>query len=72
MNPQVTSVDTKNKAATLSDCFDATNWKPVYTTSGKAVALAKQRLRYPVTVHATLEGDTWLITKITADRTKGC
>ncbi|MEU9744786.1 hypothetical protein [Streptomyces niveus] len=72
MSPKVTSVDTKNKAATLSDCFDATNWKPVYTSSGKAVELAKQRLKYPVTSQATLEGDTWLITKITADRTKGC
>jgi hypothetical protein len=72
MDPEVASVDTANKTATLSDCFDATNWKPVYTKSGKAVELSKQRLKYPVTSQATLEGDTWLITKITADRTKGC
>ncbi|MFD7919571.1 hypothetical protein ACFV3R_10140 [Streptomyces sp. NPDC059740] len=71
-DPEVTSVDTKKKTATLSDCFDATKWKPVYTSSGKPVELAKQRLKYPVTSQATLEGDTWLITKITADRTKGC
>jgi len=72
MDPEVASVDTENKTATLSDCFDATNWKPVYTKSGKTVELSKQRLKYPVTSQATLEGDTWLITKITADRTKGC
>lgn len=72
MSPTVTSVDTKGKTATLSDCFDATNWKPVYKDSGKEVQLAEQRLKYPVTSQATLEGDTWLITKITADRTKGC
>jgi hypothetical protein len=72
MDPEVTSIDTKNKSATLSDCFDATKWKPVYTSSGKPVELAKQRLKYPVTSQATLEGGTWLITKITADRTKGC
>lgn len=72
MDPQVTSVDTQKKTATLSDCFDATKWTPVYTKSGKPVELAKQRLKYPVTSQATLEGDTWLITKITADRTKGC
>lgn len=72
MSPTVTSVDTKSKTATLSDCFDATNWKPVYKDSGKAVELAEQRLKYPVTSQATLEGGTWRITKITADRTKGC
>lgn len=72
MSPKVTSVDTKSKTATLSDCFDATNWKPVYKDSGKAVQLAEQRLKYPVTSQATLEGDTWLVTRITADRTKGC
>ncbi|MEU5137103.1 hypothetical protein [Streptomyces californicus] len=72
MSPTVTSVDTKGKTATLSDCFDATKWKPVYKDSGKAVELAEQRLKYPVTSHATLEDDTWHITKITADRTKDC
>ncbi|MER6196076.1 hypothetical protein ABT234_01675 [Streptomyces sp. NPDC001586] len=72
MSPRVTSVDTKSKSATLSDCFDATNWKPVYKDSGNAVQLAEQPLKYPVTSQAELEGDTWLITKITADRTKGC
>ncbi|GGT28076.1 hypothetical protein GCM10010271_35100 [Streptomyces kurssanovii] len=72
MSPTVTAVDTKSKTATLSDCFDATNWKPVYKDSGKAVELPEQRLKYPVTSQATLEGDTWLITNVTADRTKGC
>ncbi|MFI5987016.1 hypothetical protein ACIBEA_39900 [Streptomyces sp. NPDC051555] len=72
MSPSVTSVDTKSKTATLSDCFDATNWKPVYKDSGNAVQLAEQPLKYPVTSQAELEGDTWLITKITADRTKSC
>ncbi|WP_189893394.1 hypothetical protein [Streptomyces xantholiticus] len=72
MSPTVTAVDTKSKTATVSDCFDATNWKPVYKDSGKTVELPEQRLKYPVTSQATLEGDTWLITKVTADRTKGC
>ncbi len=72
MSPKVTGVDTKSKTATVTDCFDATNWKPVFKDSGKAVELAEQRLKYPVTSQAELEGDTWLITKITADRTQGC
>ncbi|MFD3517408.1 hypothetical protein [Streptomyces sp. NPDC058657] len=72
MSPTVTSVDTKNKTATLSDCFNTTNWKPVDKDSGKPVQLADQRLKYPVRSQATLEGDTWLITEITADQTKGC
>lgn len=72
MKPQVTAVNTKGKTATVTDCFDATNWKPVYKASGKELKLAEQRLKYPVTSQATLEGDTWFVTKITADRTKGC
>ncbi|MEU9109894.1 hypothetical protein AB0D54_37340 [Streptomyces xanthophaeus] len=72
MSPTVTSVDIKSRTATLFDCFDSTNWKPVDRNSGKAVQPAEQRLKYPVTSQATLEGDTWLITKITADRTKDC
>ncbi|WP_328373155.1 hypothetical protein OG800_49785 (plasmid) [Streptomyces sp. NBC_00445] len=71
MDPEV-SVGTSRDTATVTDCFDATNWKPVYTSSGKAVPLTKQRLKYPVTSEATLEGGTWLITRITADREKGC
>jgi hypothetical protein len=72
MDPEVATVDTGHKTATVTDCFDATAWKPVYKKSGKAVQLAEQRLKYPVTAQATLEGGTWLITKITADREKGC
>ncbi|MGW2690055.1 hypothetical protein ACWC6I_43770 [Streptomyces sp. NPDC001414] len=72
MEPQVTAIDTKGKTATVTDCFDAVNWKPVYKDSGKELKLAEQRLKYPVTSQATLEGDTWFVTKITADRTKGC
>ncbi|MGW4509847.1 hypothetical protein ACWENO_34935 [Streptomyces sp. NPDC004436] len=72
MSPTVTSVDIKNKTATLSDCFDTTNWKPVDRDSGKPVQQADQRPKYPVTSQAVLEGDTWLITKIIADRTKSC
>jgi len=72
MNPKVTSVNTGHKTATVDDCFDARKWKPVYRDSGKAVELAKQRLKYPVTSRATLEDGKWLITKVTPDRTKGC
>lgn len=72
MKPRVTAVDTKGRSATVTDCFDATNWKPVYKDSGKELKLAAQRLKYPVTSQATLEGDTWFVTKITADRSKGC
>jgi hypothetical protein len=72
MEPQVTAVNTKGRTATVTDCFDATSWKPVYKDSGKELKLAEQRLKYPVTSQATLEGDTWFVTKITADRTKGC
>ncbi|MFF7300566.1 hypothetical protein [Streptomyces sp. NPDC008265] len=72
MSPTVVSVDIKNRTATLSDCFDTTNWKPVDRDSGKPVQLTDQRLEYPVKSQAMLEGDTWLITEITADRTKGC
>ncbi|MFD6967189.1 hypothetical protein [Streptomyces sp. NPDC059949] len=72
MDPKVTAVDTKNKTATVTDCFDATAWKPVYKDSGKPVEMAEQRLRYPATSHAELEGDTWRITEITADRSQGC
>ncbi|MEU8544550.1 hypothetical protein AB0C52_31915 [Streptomyces sp. NPDC048717] len=72
IQPQVTAVDTGRKTATVTDCFDATGWKPVYKDSGKELKLAEQRLKYPVTSQATLEGDTWFVTKITADRTRGC
>ncbi|MFF2262037.1 hypothetical protein ACFVWE_31660, partial [Streptomyces albidoflavus] len=72
MKPQVTAVNTEGKTATVTDCFDATSWKPVYKDSGKKLKLAEQRLKYPVTSQATLGGDTWFVTRVTADRTKGC
>jgi hypothetical protein len=72
MDPKVTAVDISRKTATITDCFDATGWKPVHKSSRTAVHLAKQRLRYPVTARATLEGSTWLITSVTANREKGC
>ncbi|RLU82001.1 hypothetical protein CTZ27_31050 [Streptomyces griseocarneus] len=72
MNPKVTAADTAKKTATVTDCFDATNWKPVYKDSGKPVQVPEQRLRYPVTSQATLEGATWFITKVSANRDHGC
>ncbi|MEU2770846.1 hypothetical protein ABZ628_29490 [Streptomyces diastaticus] len=64
MKPQVTAVKTEGKTATVTDCFDATSWKPVYKDSGKKLKLAEQRLKYPareaygdLVVHPTIRDD---------------
>ena len=67
------NLGTRPYSVTLEDCFDQTNWQPVYKATGKSAAAGDQAQRYIITSTALLYDDgRWLITESKADRSKSC
>lgn len=71
----VTAVNTKTPpyTVTIENCFDQTNWKPIYKATGKSAAAPGQAPRYLITAKAELYGDgSWLISTSEAHRDRPC
>lgn len=73
ISPKVTALDTKKapKRATITDCVDVKNWRPVRKKTGKPVPLPSERLtRFVTTVSLRTVGKEWMVVEATPqDRT---
>ncbi|MFJ5218722.1 hypothetical protein ACIP98_28875 [Streptomyces sp. NPDC088354] len=58
--------------ATLTVCWDDTDWTPVNKASGKSVAVPGQNEQYPVTSKLRTIGTRWVLTDSTAHRDEKC
>lgn len=70
LTPKVTAAE--EATATISDCVDSTNWKPVYAATGKSALAAGQPKRVVMSATATKTGDRWLIKSAMVDRDRTC
>lgn len=61
-NVKAIEVNQARQKATITDCVDVSKWVMINKTSGKPVALPKERLtRFVTTVSARTVGDRWMI-----------
>ncbi|MFF1871049.1 hypothetical protein [Kitasatospora herbaricolor] len=73
--PEVTAVEVQgaSSTATLVDCLDITNWKPIIAATGVDAAQPGQVLRYVVSATAVKTQDSaWRISEYTPDRSRTC
>jgi len=72
--PKVTEVDlaAKPPQATITDCFDATNWKPVYKSTGQSALTPGQSLRYVEVITAQVLDGSWKITNVDLQKDRPC
>ena len=73
LTPTVTSIDLSSApTATVVDCVDASNWLPVFTSSGESAAAPDQPTRLTYEATAFHPEDRWLIRTVTVHRDQPC
>jgi hypothetical protein len=74
LNPKVTSLDlaAKPPSATITECFDATNWKPIYRASGQSALTPGQALKYVEVITAQRLDGSWKITEVQLEKDRPC
>lgn len=73
LTPSVTSIDLSSApTATIVDCVDASNWLPVFTSSGESAAAPDQATRLTYEATAFRPEDRWLIRTVTVHRDQPC
>jgi hypothetical protein len=74
LDPKVTSLDlaAKPPAATITECFDATNWKPIYKATGQSALAADQPLKYVEVLTAQQLNGSWKITGARLEKDRPC
>lgn len=72
ISPRVTYVDEKAMVATVTDCFDDSDWTPVDAKTGKSVGASGQNHRYPVTARLKRIKGRWYVVSAKVDRGKTC
>lgn len=73
LTPSVTSIDLGSApTATIVDCVDASNWLPVFTSSGESAAAPGQSTRLTYEATAFHPEDRWLIRTVTVHRDQPC
>jgi hypothetical protein len=74
LDPKVTSLDraAKPPAATITECFDATGWKPIYKASGQSALAAGQPLKYVEVITAQRLDGSWKITAVQLQKDRPC
>lgn len=72
LSPVVQGVDLTAQTATISDCVDSTNWRPVYTATGASAAAPGQAPRLVATAEAYVYDGHWTIRTFTVDRETPC
>ncbi|MEW1913817.1 hypothetical protein AB0442_36230 [Kitasatospora sp. NPDC085895] len=70
---QVESIDVKSspKTATIRDCLDVTDWKPVDKKTGQPKKVTN-RLRYIAVYNARTVGTDWQMTDVTRHQDQPC
>lgn len=73
LTPSVTSIDLSSApTATIVDCVDASDWLPVFTSSGESAAAPDQATRLTYEATAFRPEDRWLIRTVTVHRDQPC
>jgi hypothetical protein len=72
LSPMVTALDLKAKTATITDCIDSTNYRPVNKSTGQPAQLADKTYRHRWTFQATFDNVQWRIYDDSVDRTATC
>ncbi len=72
LTPLVTALDLAAKSATITDCIDSTNYRPVDKTTGEPAQLADKVFRHRWTFQATFDNVQWRIYDDSVDRTAAC
>ena len=70
LSPDVTEIATRK--ASIVDCVDSTNWKPVYAATGKSALAPGQAARTVMNASLTKTGDTWQVVTATVERDRTC
>lgn len=72
ISPRVTSVDEKEDIATIEDCVDDSDWKPVDAKTGKSVAAPGQNHQYRATATLQRLEGRWYVVAAKAHRSQTC
>jgi hypothetical protein len=73
LTPKVTGLELNGApTATIVDCVDASNWQPVFTSSGASAAAPDQPTRLTYEASAFHPEDRWLIRAVTVHRDQPC
>ncbi|CAN5132787.1 hypothetical protein BH11ACT1_BH11ACT1_08450 [soil metagenome] len=73
LTPKVTGLELNGApTATIVDCVDASDWQPVFTSSGESAAAPDQPTRLTYEVTAFHPEDRWLIRTVTVHRDQPC
>jgi hypothetical protein len=74
-SPRATSSNTTTApfSVAIEDCFDSTDWVPVYSANGQSAAAPGQASRYVITSTMKLfDANGWLVVETAADRGRAC
>jgi hypothetical protein len=72
LSPVVQGVDLTAQTATITDCVDSTNWRPVYTATGATAAAPGQAQRLVAKADAYVYDGHWTIRTFTVNRETPC
>ncbi|WP_152648560.1 hypothetical protein [Streptacidiphilus anmyonensis] len=72
LSPIVTALNLASKTATITDCIDSANYRPVNKATGQPAQLADKVFRHPWTFQATFDNVQWRIYDDSVDRTVTC
>jgi hypothetical protein len=71
LTPVVSGV-VPDQSATIADCVDATNWRPIYVATGKSAAAPGQAPRVVINSTVLFYDGHWVVNGSVADRAKTC
>lgn len=72
--PEITALELggATPSATISDCVDASDWQPVFSSTGDSAAAPGQTVRVTYEAIAFKPEDRWLIRSVVALRDQPC
>ena len=71
LDPEVSSI-VPGQSASISDCVDGTNWRPIYVATGKSAAAPGQASRLLVNSTVLFYDNRWVVNGSVVDRNTSC